>query len=155
MDATSIARGLSIGVTAPGGGASAAQNVIPVKTLNAPTMTVQSTASPGDTVAVAATTNDSDGATTTGVQLIDNGALLGSFSSAGGGNWTDSISTIGAGTHTLIARRQTAQGNVDSAPHVVTAASAGVQGNVQVKTDAGPSQNVQVNSGSGLLQDDL
>lgn len=149
MDATSVARGLSIGVSGPSGGSSNADKVMPVNSLLAPSLGVQGTANPGDNVPVTATTSDADGATTTGVQLIDNGALLGSMS-GGAGSWAFTINGIGAGVHMLVARRQTAQGLIDSTPHSVTvSAPAGGDGNMQADTSTGV---LQVDLSTGVIQ---
>jgi hypothetical protein len=151
MDATSVARGLSIGVLNQGGAASSSDKVMPVNSLNAPTLGVQGTANTGDNVPVTSTTSDSDGATTTGVQLIDNGALLGAMTDGGGGNWSYALNAITVGSHTLVARRQTAQGPVDSAPHTVVVTTPGGvgDGNMQVDQSTGVAQ---VDLSTGILR---
>lgn len=112
-------------------------------TLNAPAINAAGTANQGDNVAVTASTSDSDGATTTGVQLVDGGVSLGAMVDGGGGSWTFTINGIASGTHALVARRQTAQGNADSPSTnvVVSGGAPAATGVVNTITDPGPDQD--------------
>lgn len=143
MDVTSIARGTSIDVGASAGAAPAAQSVLPVQSLLPPSLTVPATANTGDNVSVSATTSDADGFTTTGVQLLDGATVIGSMTNGGGGNWTFTISAITVGSHVMTARRQTASGNADSVPKTITVSDPGIIG------------ALNVNTGTGVMQDEL
>lgn len=117
-------------------------------TLNAPVLSVQSTAVTGASVVASITTSDSDGATTTGVQVLDNGVLLGS-ATGGAGSWSYTITNITTGTHSLVPRRQTAQGNVDGTSHDVIASVGNQPGSAQVDLSTG---KVQVDLTTGKVE---
>lgn len=144
MDVTSVARGVAVAVSVPAGGSAPnSGQVLPAQTLIPPSLTVQGTANPGDNVSVSASTNDSDGFTTTGVTLLNGATVLGSMTSGGGGSWSYTINAITAGTYNLIARRATAQGNADSVPQTLVVGSGNQPG------------NINVNAPTGVLQTDL
>lgn len=149
MDSSSVARGLSIAVADPAA-ASARDVVIPVQSMIPPSLTVQATANTGDNVSVQATTNDSDGFTTTGVQLYDGASLLGSMTNGGGGNWTFTINSVTAGSHILTARRVTAGGTVDSSPRTLAVSDPGIIGALNVDTGTGVIQT-ELSPGDGTV----
>jgi len=111
----SAAGGISIGV---GHGAS-----------NAPSLEIRSSGTPTHTgsapatLTANATTSDSDGSTTIGVDLYESGVLVGAMTNGGGGNWSYALSALGAGTYSYTARRVTASGSVDSSSWALVVSS--------------------------------
>ena|SRR5689334_17139988 len=154
IDHSTVARCFGLGIHAGAdvpSDPSQMPNIAVTHSLNIPSESVQDTANAGDNVTVTATTDDSDGATTSGVQLYNGVTLLGSFT-GGPTSWSFALNSVTVGTYILIARRVTNQGTVDSAPHSLVVSQPGQQGNVQVNTSGG---NVQINTSTGVLQDEL
>jgi hypothetical protein len=115
---------------------------IATRLLNAPTLSVASTATVGDNVPATATTDDSDGYVTTGVDIYDGSTRLGGMTNAGAGSWTYSLNGVVEHVYSLRSRRITAIGYSESSTHTLTVSSQTNQpGVVQADTITG---NVQV-----------
>ena len=147
IDHTTVARVLGVGIHAGAdvpSDPSQLPNIAVTHSLNIPSESVQGTANAGDNVTVSATTDDSDGATTSGVQLFNGVTLLGSFT-GGPSSWTYALNNVTVGTYILIARRVTNQGTVDSAPHsLVVSAPSGTPGTIY--TESGGDDRIDVES---------
>lgn len=152
IEVGTVARVLGIGSHAGAdvpGDPSQLPNIAVTHSLNIPSESVQGTATAGDNVTVTATTDDGDGATTSGVQLFNGVTLLGSFT-GGPTSWSYALNGVTVGTYILIARRVTNQGTVDSVPHalVVSAPSAG-SGTIYV--ESGGDDRIDVESTTGVI----
>lgn len=120
---------------------------IAARLLNTPTLSVASTATVGDNVPATATTSDSDGHATIGVDLYDASTRLGAMTDGGGGSWSSTLTVVTEHAYSLHTRRLTAIGYQDSTTHTLTVSSQSNQpgvaqtnvadGNVQVTTDTG------------------
>ncbi len=137
IDHSTVARCFGLGIHAGAdvpSDPSLLPNIAVTHSLNVPSESVQSTATSGDNVTVSATTDDGDGATTSGVQLFNGVSLLGSFM-GGPTSWSYALNGVTVGTYILIARRQTNQGTVDSVPHsLVVSAPGATPGTVYVES---------------------
>jgi hypothetical protein len=77
-----------------------------------------------DCLLLTATTDDSDGRVTTGVDLYDGVTLVSAMTEAPAGTWNYTVDNVTAGAHSYVARKVWSGGTVDSLPVAPTALAA-------------------------------